>query len=246
MGKTSPAGPTRSAEPFLKISRCRVGPLLFHRCGRTSPARSCSPPRPSSTSKVRCSNDPTRRITPAVARGPGSNARSASAPIVAVGLAQHWPSQQREQAASSTAYPWLQLAADPSHWPPACSPSPPCGRFCVGCARPPAHPSCSSQRVAVSSPTATHSPRLTSPIPHQMTPADLRSPTFTPRGRSSATSTSHRIVAIRVIGHLPPPGLAVCLPRSTHRPFSNWNRITPVSVGLCFVVSGVVLRPGRM
>jgi len=40
--------------------------------------------------------------------------------------------------------------------------------------------------------------------------------------------------------------LAVCLPMSTHRPFSNWNRITPVSVGLCFVVSGVVLRPGRM
>jgi len=36
------------------------------------------------------------------------------------------------------------------------------------------------------------------------------------------------------------------LPLSAHRPFSNWNRITPVSVGLCFVLSGVVLRPGRM
>ena len=166
---------------------------------------------------------------------------------------KHWPSQQRQQAASSTAYPWLQLAADPSHWPPACSPSPPCGRFCADCARPPAHPSCSSQRAAVSSPTATHSPRLTSPIPHQMTPADLRSPTFTPHGGFRPPAPSHRIVAIRVIGHLllpppppPPPGLAVCLPMSTHRPFSNWNRITPVSVGLCFVVSGVVLRPGRM
>ena len=43
--------------------------------------------------------------------------------------------------------------------------------------------------AAVSSPTATHSPPRTSPIPHQMTPADLRSPTFTPHGRSSATST---------------------------------------------------------
>ena len=159
---------------------------------------------------------------------------------------KRWPSQQREQAASSTAYPWLQLAADPSHWPPACSPSPPCGRFCAGCARPPAHPSCSSQRAAVSSPTATHSPRLTSPIPHQMTPADLRSPRFTPHGRFSATSTvasDSRHTRNRASSS---SWLAVYLPMSTHSPFSNWNRITPVSVGLCFVVSGVVLRPGRM
>ena len=117
----------------------------------------------------------------------------------------------------------------------------------VGDSAPAARDPRRTKGAAVSSPTATHSPPRTSPIPHQMTPADLRSPTFTPPGRSSATSTvasDSRHTRNRASSS--PPGLAVCPPMSTHRPFSNWNRITPVSVGLCFVVSGVVLRPGGM
>ena len=104
-------------------------------------------------------------------------------------------------------------------------------------------------RAAVSSPTATHRPPLTSPIPHQMTPALTREPL----PRSAAWPVLGHLD--RRIGQLPyaqigafflSPGLAVCLPMLTHRPFLNWTPSLRCRWDLCFVVSGVVLRPGRM
>ena len=102
------------------------------------------------------------------------------------------------------------------------------------CARP-------RRTAAVSSPTATHSPPGRHRSNHR--PSLTCGHAFTRMARPPAPS--HVIVAVLLNRAPSPPGWPGRCPRSTHRPFPNWNRITRCR---CICASGQRgrLRPGRM